>query len=113
MSEQSIVYPVKILFLAANPEGTTPLRLDREMKEIDEQLGHSAHGDQFHIEQRWAVRTQDLMRALLDVEPQIVHFCGHGEGAIGLVFEDETGSVKLVGTKALANLFQPFANQVR
>ncbi len=114
MSEQSIVYPVKILFLAANPEGTSYLRLDREIKEIDEQLGHSAHGDQFHIEQRWAVRTQDLMRALLDVEPQIVHFCGHAEeGAIGLVFEDETGSVKLVETKALANLFHPFANQVK
>ncbi len=113
MSERSIVYPVKILFLAVNPRDTTSLRLDREMRAIDEQLRHSPNADQFQIEQRWAVRTRDLMQALLDVEPQIVHFCGHGEGTIGLVFEDETGSVKLVGTKALANLYQPFAEQVK
>ncbi len=38
-----------------------------------------------------AVRPRDLQRAMLEVEPQIVHFSGHGAGDEGLVFEDEIG----------------------
>ena len=102
----------KILILAANPQGTSHLRLDREVRAIDEGLRRSHLGDQFQIEQRWASRPRDVQRALLDVEPQIVHFCGHGEGQVGLVLEDETGRVKLVSTEALSKLFELFADRV-
>ena len=101
----------KILILAANPQGTSHLRLDREVRAIDEGL-RSHLGDLFQIEQRWASRPRDVQRALLDVEPQIVHFCGHGEGQVGLVLEDETGRVKLVSTEALSKLFELFADRV-
>jgi hypothetical protein len=102
----------KILILAANPQGTSHLRLDREVRAIDEGLRRSPLGDLFQIEQRWASRPRDVQRALLDVEPQIVHFCGHGEGQVGLVLEDETGRVKLVSTEALSKLFELFADRV-
>jgi hypothetical protein len=102
----------KILILAANPQGTSHLRLDREVRAIDEGLRRSHLGDGFQIEQRWASRPRDVQRALLDVEPQIVHFCGHGEGQVGLVLEDETGRVKLVSTEALSKLFELFADRV-
>ena len=102
----------KILILAANPQGTSRLRLDREVRAIDEGLRRSHLHEQFCIEQRWASRPRDVQRALLDVEPQIVHFCGHGEGKAGLVLEDETGQVKLVSTEALSQLFELFADRV-
>ena len=102
----------KILILAANPQGTSRLRLDREVRAIDQGLRRSHLGDRFQIEQRWASRPRDVQRALLDVEPQIVHFCGHGEGQVGLVLEDETGRVKLVSTEALSKLFELFADRV-
>jgi hypothetical protein len=35
-----------------------------------------------------AVRYRDIHRAILDYEPNIVHFCGHGAGEEGLVFEE-------------------------
>ena len=55
---------------------------------------------------------EDIRRAMLDHEPNIVHFCGHGGGEEGLVFEDVTGQVKLVSAEALAGLFSLFADKL-
>ncbi|HEY9626109.1 MAG TPA: CHAT domain-containing protein [Coleofasciculaceae cyanobacterium] len=101
-----------ILILTANPQGTAPLRLDQEVRDISEGLQRSQHRDAFRIEQRWAVRPRDMQRAMLDLNPQIVHFSGHGEGEEGLKFEDESGKVKFVDAEALAGLFELFADQV-
>lgn len=106
-------HPVrKILILTANPRRTSSLRLDEEVREIDAGLRRARKRDQFVLEQRWAVRPRDIRRAILDVEPQIVHFSGHGAGDEGLVFENETGQGKLVDAGALADLFRLFADQV-
>ncbi|WP_375515332.1 CHAT domain-containing protein [uncultured Nostoc sp.] len=101
-----------ILILAANPKGTTPLRLDEEVREIDAGLERAKHRSEFVLEQKWAVRPRDIQRAMLDINPSIVHFSGHGTGEEGLVFEDETGSAKLVDGEALAELFKLFVPQV-
>ena len=100
--------PRTILFLAANPAGTTPLRLDEENREIDEGLRRSRHRDRFRLEQRWAVRPQDLQRAIFDYEPQIIHFSGHGDGEEGIVLEGDDGSAKPVSAEALESLFALF-----
>jgi CHAT domain len=102
----------KILILAANPKNTTRLRLDQEVRDIDEGLGRAKHRDQFDLEQRWAVRSRDIQRALLDTEPQIIHFSGHGAGNEGLVFEDEAGQSKTVSGSALSGLFRLFSERV-
>lgn len=103
--------PIKLLLLAANPINTVPLRLDEEVREIGEGLRRAKHRNQFSIEQRWAVRIRDLRRAMLDTEPSIVHFSGHGE-TDGLVLEDDTGQAKLVSSDALSSLFKLFSNSV-
>lgn len=102
----------KILILAANPKGTKPLRLDEEVREIYEGLRRAHKSDQFVLEQSWAVRPGDIQRAVLDHNPQIVHFSGHGTGDDGLIFEDEVGQAKLVDGEALSSLFKLFAEQV-
>lgn len=101
-----------VLLLAANPKGTSPLRLDEEVRVIDEGLRRSHNRDRFNLVQKWAVRSLDVRRAMLDYQPQIVHFCGHGAGAEGLAFEGEDGRVQLVGAEALARLFKLFATQL-
>lgn len=101
-----------ILILAANPKGTTPLRLDREVRDIDHALRESSLRDEFNLHQRWALRPRDLQRALLEVTPKIVHFCGHGEGNAGIVLEDASGQPKLLSTAALASLFSLCAEQI-
>lgn len=114
MTKSAIVETLvrKILILTANPKNTSRLRLDEEVREIQEGLQRSRSRDQVEIVSRWAVRTDDLRRALLDHEPQIVHFCGHGAGADGLALEDNSGQMQLVSSEAIARLFKLFQGTV-
>ncbi|MEM1394356.1 MAG: CHAT domain-containing protein [Cyanobacteria bacterium P01_H01_bin.150] len=98
----------KILIFAANPTDTKKLRLDEEVREIDASLRGGKHREKFQIISKWAVRVEDLRRGLLDYEPQIVHFSGHGSGTQGLAFENNSGQMQLVSAQALAGLFKQF-----
>ncbi len=98
-----------ILVLAANPKNTSPLRLDQEVREIDSGLQRARRREEFVLVQKWATRPKDVRRAMLDYRPNIVHFCGHGTGEEGLVFEDENGQVKLVDADALSEFFGLFS----
>lgn len=100
-------FPVrKILILAANPQGTSSLRLDVEVRGIQQSLRLSNERDRFEVTSEWAVRTEDLMQLLVSHNPHIVHFLGHGTGDRGLVLEDGRGRSQMVPTRALARLFQ-------
>lgn len=104
--------PVKtILLLAANPRNTSELRLQEEAREIDEGLRRANKREQFKLEQKWAVRSRDFYRAILDTQPQIVHFCGHGAGEDGIVLEDEAGQAVFLQADALASMFKLFAGK--
>ncbi|MEL7494664.1 MAG: AAA-like domain-containing protein [Cyanobacteria bacterium J06554_11] len=103
----SAKFPVrKILVLAANPENTSGLRLDVEVREIQRSLQLSKERDRFTLTSEWAVRTDDLLQTLVNHQPHIVHFLGHGGDGNGLVLEDGRGRSQLVPTRALARLFQ-------
>jgi len=106
------IAPKTILILAANPHGTTPLRLAEEVREIEAGLLRSQHRHQFQLKQCWATRPLDMQRAMLDEAPQIVHFCGHGAGIEGLVLEDDSGEARSVSSTALASLFSLLADRV-
>ncbi|MEM9482735.1 MAG: AAA-like domain-containing protein [Cyanobacteria bacterium P01_F01_bin.116] len=97
-----------ILILTANPSDTSRLRLDEEVREIQEGLNLSAERDSFNVVSQWATRPDDLRRALLKYKPQIVHFSGHGAGTEGLLLESDTGSAKPVSSLALSRLFGLF-----
>lgn len=106
-----------ILFLASNPKDTGRLRLDQELREIDESLRRSQNRDQFTLESKGAIRPRDFRRHLLDHNPQIIHFSGHGvkpteQYPAGLLFEDETGDAKLIPTEQLAATFELFSDQI-
>ncbi|MGB3301018.1 MAG: AAA-like domain-containing protein [Phormidesmis sp.] len=94
-----------ILMLSANPSDTARLRLDKEVREIQQGLQLSAGRDRFTVISQWAVRPDDLRRALLKHQPQIVHFSGHGVGAQGLLLENDQGKAMRVSSEALARLF--------
>ncbi|MEA5536603.1 CHAT domain-containing protein, partial [Crocosphaera sp. XPORK-15E] len=75
-------------------------------------LLRSKHRDDFEIITSTAVRYRDIQRAILDNDPNIVHFCGHGDGEQGLVFEDMAGGSKLVDSEALSGLFALFVDKI-
>lgn len=129
-----------ILFLASNPSATGKLRLDQEIREIQEGLQRSTERHRFSLEQRHAVRPADLSRAMMEVEPHIVHFSGHGvttgvkqpgtgdnralmfdepksdnpvELSGAIVVEDNSGKPVKVNAEALGGLFALFEGKIQ
>jgi hypothetical protein len=131
-----------ILFLAANPSGTSRLALDREARAIQVELERSGHRDCFEFETRWAVEPMDLLRELRKLKPTVVHFSGHGgrvaegehqpgrtphrdvdigdegdphgdEPRYGLFFQGPDGRARVVSTEAIEQTFGAAGSSVR
>ena len=96
----------KILVLAASPADQSRLNLEKEVKEIDLALRLGKHREQFTLDQRWGVSRGDLQDVLLDIQPDIIHFCGHGTKTQGLILQNDQQQAQLVSTTALAKLFE-------
>jgi hypothetical protein len=104
---------VKVLFLAANPKDTNPLRLDEEIRSIDLALQQAEFRDKFDIKQHWAVRVTDLQGYLLRHQPDIVHFSGHGSAVSEILLEDNNGNSRPVSPRALSQLFSILKDNIR
>ena len=101
---------MKILILASNPR--KDLNLDREIRDLRGVIEKSRNREKFEVVDELAVRVGDLQELLFRHQPQIVHFCGHGSGEQGLVFESDMGREHWVRTDALSNLFRLFSNSI-
>jgi CHAT domain len=104
---------IKILFLAANPNDLSNLRLGEETREIERQIAASRNRDHFELKTQLAVRMSDFQEALLNYQPHIVHFSGHGTAAGGIVLENNLGQSQAVGARALAGLFATLKDNIR
>lgn len=101
---------VHILFLAANSVDA-PLDLERELSQIKTNLRLAKERDRLELTPVMAATIDDVMQAMLDDPPTIVHFSGHGL-AEGVVLRDAAGNPHLVAGKALASLFALFQETV-
>ena len=63
----------------------------------------SEHRDALRLEARWAVRPLDVLQAINELRPRIVHFSGHGSENDEIVFQDEAGNAKLVTKEAIVS----------
>lgn len=97
---------LKILFLAANPGDTSRLKLDEEIRAIEQALRRGKYWNHFQLEQHWAVRVTDLQALLLESRPHIVHFSGHGSAESEIILQDEQGQSRPIPRKALKTLFE-------
>ena len=97
----------KILIIAANPWDSKRLGLDEEYREIKNIWQQSKQREHFILDYAPAAREAELRQALLDFEPNIIHFSGHGE-LEGLFFLDNEGNSQQISTQALANLLHFF-----
>ena len=103
---------VRVLFLAANPDGTARLGLDRELRTIREVIERSTNRSAFALTDHTAVRLGDVSRALLQAKPRIVHFAGHGDREGRYLVEADDGSVQRVRPDKLAALFAAATDDV-
>ncbi|HEX8905086.1 MAG TPA: CHAT domain-containing protein [Longimicrobiaceae bacterium] len=94
-----------ILITAASPIDLDPLRLGEEDREIRETLDLSTGRGRWLVETRAALRLRDLVRALQQLRPHILHFCGHATKEEGLILEDAAGQGRGLPPEAMAELF--------
>lgn len=104
---------ITVLFLAANPTNTQSLRLDAECRAIQEMIRKSDYRDTINFETRWAVRTSDLLQAINEVNPDVIHFSGHGTPEGELAFENANVEYKLVTKEAMAQTIMTLSDKVR
>jgi CHAT domain len=102
---------LRILFLAANPLETERLRLDEEIRTIEERIRGAPLTERISLNSAWAVRVKDLVQSLRRA-PGIVHFSGHGTPE-GIILEGSEGEAQPVPGAALAELFRLEGSSVR
>jgi TPR repeat protein len=109
---------VKVLFFAADPlsayEGRAPrLLLDKDVQQIRQKVRAAEHRDALEFNLRLAAQTDDLLQALNETRPQVVHFSGHGQNE-GLVLVSADGRrPHVVPAAALTQLFEVFRGDIR
>ena len=101
------------MFLASNPVREASLQLDEEIREIDRKIRLADHRDRIELISWWAARPLDLMQALNEKRPDILHFSGHGDEHGNLVFHDDSGGHKLVTPEAMAATVSTVSRDVK
>jgi len=95
----------RLLFLSALPNGSDPLRVDREIRKLLEAQALSSHKKKlFHLENKGAVQIKEIHRHIKIFRPDIIHFSGHGEAG-SIFLEDEGGEIVAVSGRELVELF--------
>lgn len=107
---------VRVLFFSADPasaHGHAPrLLLDEEERQIRQKVRMSNPGA-LEFDSRTAARTDDLLQALNEVRPQVVHFSGHGSREGLELVSADGGRPHRVPVEALKQLFGLFRAHVR
>ncbi|MEH2082161.1 MAG: NACHT domain-containing protein [Nostoc sp.] len=97
----------KILILSSNPR--RDLDLNREIADLTSAIQRLGT---FELKFGFEVRSQELQELLAEHSPRIVHFCGHGAGEQGLLFQDENGREQLISTEILTRIFKTFSDEI-
>lgn len=110
---RSLPERIVVLFLAANPADQQQLRLDEEARSINAMVRKSKHRDSVYFETRWAVQPMDVLQAINELQPTIVHFSGHGSDTDQIVFQDSQGNSKLVSKEAIVQTMMASSSEIR
>ena len=110
---QAVPDTITVLFLAANPNDTPQLRLDEEARAISQKIRMSDYRDSVRFETRWATRSSDILQAINETSPTIVHFSGHGTEDGSLVLLNPDGTHKVVSKNAISAAMATASDTIR
>lgn len=104
---------ITILLVSANPDSGVRLRVDKEFRDIITRVRGSRFRDRFHFVQVVAARYEDLVTALQEHEPDVLHISSHGEPDGSLIFEGNADAPQKVSKRRLLVLFTALADNLR
>ena len=103
---------ITVLFVASSPRDQIPIRIDKEMREVQQKVRLADHRESLHFEYAVAAQPTDLLQRLNGAKPDIVHFSGRG-GQSGLAMEDADGLTRTLSPKELAALLRVISRRIR
>lgn len=110
---QSLPDQVTILLASAGPRDESRLDIAEEARDIEQRLRSSRHRDAVRLKHVPALRTRDLIPALNEHRPAVLHFAGHGSVGAELIFQDDDGNAKPVSVGAIAATVATVADDVQ
>lgn len=110
---KAIPEKITVLFLAANPKVKPKLSLDEEARSIQQKIRLSEYREAIHFESRWATRASDILQAINETNPTIVHFSGHGTPSGELALLNPDGSPKAVSKEAITSAMSTASDTIR
>ncbi len=110
---KNIPEKIVVLFLASNPIDQQQLRLDEEARAISEMIRKSKHRDSVKFETCWAVQPIDLLQAINEYKPSIIHFSGHGSDNDEIIFQTNDGKTKIVSKEAIVQTMMASSEGIR
>jgi len=110
---QDVPEQVNVLFLASNPVDAGQLRLDLEIRSIQEKIRASEYRKSINLHSRWAVRSSDILQAINEVKPHIIHFSGHGSSEHDIVLETAEGKASLLSKEQVTLLMKTMSESIK
>tara|TARA_R110002050_G_scaffold95106_4_gene197989 strand:+ start:9115 stop:10173 length:1059 start_codon:yes stop_codon:yes gene_type:complete len=110
---RNIPEKITVLFLASNPIDQVQLRLDEEARSITEMITKSKHRDSIRFQTCWAVQPKDILQAINEYNPSIVHFSGHGSDNDEIIFQTNNGMAKIVSKEAIVQTMMASSEEIR
>lgn len=110
---KNIPEKIVVLFLASNPIDQQQLRLDEEARSISEMIRKSKHRDSVKFETCWAVQPIDLLQAINEFKPSIIHFSGHGSDNDEIIFQTNDGKTKIISKEAIVQTMMASSDGIR
>ena len=95
---------LKILFLLSVPH--QDLSLDEEYRTIERAIERNSNRNEIELVVKLSTRIEDLMEALNQEKPHIVHFSGHGNNNSELLFTGDNMENMPISPSILLNLFK-------
>ena len=104
---------ISVLYLGISPQNADRLRIEEEARDIREALRMAGYPNAVNLHERWAVRQNDLLQAINEVNPSIVHFSCHGAKDGSIVIEDSVGNALNITKAVLAAVIGSASKQIR
>jgi hypothetical protein len=100
-----------VLVLAANPQSTIRLELEREAALIWERLQQGESGRKYLVRIEQGSEVEDVARYLAEYQPTVVHFVGQGSPT-GEIMLRNSHQIQPLTPSAFANLFKIEGRQI-
>lgn len=106
-----IAMSLKILFLLSSPHQN--LSLDEEYRSIEKAIERNSNKKEIDLVVKLSTRIEDLIEALNQEKPHIIHFSGHGNSKGELMFTGDNMENMPIASNTLLKLFKASKENVK